>query len=138
MHPLGIRVLVTDKDAEVFFCKSPNFVFVSLIFHMKNLMYQGSHGSAFNIKMYLLFFVILQLFLKESSSFGKNANHAFTAASSSNGPAILFLKRKNPDLNIRDILFLDLFPLNYPLEEILEQRFFQGLRNCCRVICVKT
>ena len=109
---MGFRVLVSNKDAKIFLCKLSHFVFISFIFQMKNLMYQGSHCSAFKINMNFLFFVILQLFLKKPSPFRKNTNHAIIAVtSSSKGTAIFFLKRKNSNLNILDILFFNLFPI---------------------------
>ena len=112
MHFLSVRVLVANKDAEVFLCKLPHFAFITIIFHVEKLMYQSSHSSAFEIKTNFLFFVILQLFLKKTPFFGKNEDYALIIASSSNGLAIFFLKRKNPNLNILNSIFLNFFPLD--------------------------
>ena len=101
-------------------------------------MYQGSPCSAFDVKPNLLFSIIPHLFLKQSPSFWKKEDYALMIASSSEGISVLFPKRENPDLNIFDSLFLNAFSLNYPVEEFLEQRFFQSRRNYRSIFCVKT
>jgi hypothetical protein len=113
MHILRVRILVSHKDAEIFLCKLPHLALITLIFHVKKLMYQGSHCPAFEIKTNLLFLVILQLLPKKASPFWKNENYAaITVASSSKGPSIFVFKREHSNLNIIDSHFLNFFPFH--------------------------
>jgi len=123
MRLLSVHVLVANKDAEILLCKLPNSAFITVIFHVKKLMYQSSHSSAFEIKTNFLFFVILHLSLEKTPLFGKNQDYALIITSSGNGLTVFFLKRENPNLNILDRIFLNFFPLDYPVEESLEYRF---------------
>jgi len=113
MHILRVRILVPHEDSEIFLCKMPHFALIALIFHMKELMYQGSHCSASEIKTNILFLVILQFLPKKAPPFWKNENYAIiSVASSSKGPSIFFFKREYHDLNICDRHFLNFFPFH--------------------------
>jgi hypothetical protein len=120
VRSISVHILVANKYAEILLCKLPHFAFVTLIFQMKQLMYQGCHGSAFEIKTNFLFFMNLNFLLKKTPSFRKNQDYALIRASSSKGPTIFFLKGKHSDLNILNSHFFNFFTLNYPVKELLE------------------